>query len=202
MPQPSIMPFTVHGNLTLYRQRFGWARLIIAFLITGIILARVGLVAWIATLAGLLVFIPFVLWAIKKRSVTITNTSIEHVTLFRRRITIPFSDMRPVKLFTMFIDPGFGFSQRLSIVSKSTSRLVILNTLYWSEDDVNKIVEALRDASVEVESSREIMDFQTVARDFPAHATTLERHPGKIGLILSGVMLVTVFAVCFYFAFR
>lgn len=196
------LPYTFFANLSMYRKRLGVWRIILAFAVSLILFFRFGLIVWLISLAAIILIIGVILFALKKRSITVDADGIEYKNMFGQRNRITYSEIESVKVFINFYDPAFGTTPRVSIAKKGdTSAPIVLVGMYWGLEDLDKLLAVVKDKNVKAEYYDDMAAYGDVAKAFPSYATYLERHTGRVALIATGAMLVVVTAIALLITF-
>ena len=190
------LPYTIHANLHEFRHR-AKAPFVIAAILAVIFGARFGVVGLISLLVGIALIIGVVLWILSHRSVTITNEGLEYkIPLFKVR-KVAFSDVEGVKVFMNYVDGLYGGLPRISIAVKGVKKPVTLYALYWSLEDLEKVLAILKDKKLATEYYPDPANAAMIAKQFPAYVSLIERHPWWIAwaTIIGIVIIVTVVVI-------
>lgn len=189
------LPLVIRGNFKLYRERFGITRIIIILGLSVLIYTRTDETTWVFLMIGLLVFFLGIGLLLKARSYTVYKDRLEYVNMFRQRIVVPLSDIRQVQVFPRFHEWLFGDAYRISIGFKPGRYALTPNALYWNAKDLEQLVIALRKEKVPVDYYDPIVGTSDLTYYFPDNATYIERHPGKVFLILLPIVIVIVIGI-------
>lgn len=193
----SKMPFQIKANLKLYAKRLGYFRPLLAFAITFIALVRWGFVAWLATILVLGAIIGLGIFLLSRRTVTLTNDSIEYRNTFGYQ-KVAYSEIESAIYFQEFHDAAFGYTTRLSISVKNGKSPINLTGFYWLSNDTAKLAENLEKKNVSVELYDEYVAFNDIAKQYPRHASYLELHQGRVAIIAIIGIFVVVAAIAYF----
>ena len=192
---PPALPYTFAADLTEYKKHIGVGRIIFAGLLSFLIWLRFGMLAWVLSVIVIVVVIIFTLQFLKRRSVEVTNESITMTSMIGKPFTIRFDEIENAKLFLNFLEAGFGFAPRVSIAKRGQKRPMVFSSLYWNPEDLDKLVAVLNDKQLEVLAYEDAVQYTAIAKQFPEHATFVERH--TIGLAVAIVLLIVVAVTVF-----
>ena len=195
--QAPPLPYTIKATLVEYRRRLGVWRIVLAIALTFIIYLRFGFTAWLISVAVIAVIIGGILWFLGRRSLIMTPGGIEYENCFGKRTKIAYSDIDGVKVFANYYETSFGVVPRISIGRKSGKSPLTLSGLYWQAAELDKVIAVLKDKKVEAEYYEDLVNYAMIAKQFPAYATYVERHPYKLAtIIVIGILvLVTIFVL-------
>ena len=191
------LPYTIQASLAEYRRRLGVWRIGLAFALTLIFYFRFGFTAWIISVVAIAVIVGGVVWFRGRRSLTLTPDGIEYVNWAGFRTKIAYADIDGVKVFVNYYETSFGVVPRVSIGRKSEKSALILSGLYWQAAELDTVIAVLKDKKIEAEYYEDLVNYATIAKQFPAHSTYIERHPYKLStIIVIGILvLVTIFVL-------
>ena len=80
-------------------------------------------------------------------------------------------------MFANYYETSFGVVPRISIGRKSGKSPLTLSGLYWQAAELDKVISVLKDKKVEAEYYEDLVNYAMIAKQFPAYATYVERHP-------------------------
>lgn len=189
------LPYTIKANLVEYRRRIGLWRVILSFALTFLFFVKFGFVVWLLSVIGLTVLIAVILWRLGRRSIIISPDGIEYVNGIGRRTKMTFSDIEGAKVFINYYEPSFGVVPRVSIGRKSGKSPISLMGLFWPAIELDKLIAVLNDKKVKVEYYEDVANYGMIAKQFPAYATYVERHPYKLATIIVIAILVAIVAI-------
>lgn len=193
VPAPDL-PYTIHANLREYGRRIGVWRIVLALGLTAFFFYRFGPVGWIASVAGITLLISIILWFLAHRSLEVKGDQITVKNALGKMRTVTFHEIEEVKVFVNYYEPTFGVAPRVTIAVKQ-GEPVSLYSLYWPVDELDKLLAVLRDAKVKTEYYADPATYTMIAKQFPTHATYLERHPWKIAWIATAVIVAIAVAI-------
>ncbi len=193
VPAPAL-PYIIHANLREYGRRIGVWRIVLALGLTTFFFYRFGVIGWIVSVAGITFLISAILWFLAHRSVEIKSGQITVKNALGKLRTVTFTEIEEVKVFVNYYEPTFGVAPRITIAVRQ-GEPVSLYSLYWPVDELDKLLAVLRDAKVKTEYYADAATYTMIAKQFPTHATYLERHPWKIAWIVTGVIVAIVVAI-------
>lgn len=192
---PPALPFTFAADLTEYKKRIGVVRIVFAGLLSLLIWLRFGMIAWIISVIIIAAIIVFAMQFLKRRSVEVTTESITMKSMFGKPYTIRFDEIENAKLFLNFLEASFGYAPRVSISKRGAKRPMVFSSLYWNPSDLDKLVALLNDKKYEVLAYDGAVSYTAIAKQFPEHATFIERH--TVGLAVAIVLLIVVAVTVF-----
>lgn len=192
---PPTLPYAFAADLTEYKKRIGVGRIIFAGLLSLLIWLRFGMLAWIISVIVIVAVIIFTMQFLKRRSVEVTNESITMTSMLGKPFTIRFDEIENAKLFLNFLEASFGYAPRVSIAKRGEKRPMVFSSLYWNPSDLDKLVAVLNDKKLEVLAYEDAVQYAAIAKQFPEHATFIERH--TIGLAVAIVLLIVVAVTVF-----
>lgn len=194
-PEPIVappLPFTANANLTEYRRRLGVWRIILAFALTFFFFYKLGFVGWLLSVVAITAILITILMFFKKRSITLTETGIEYRRLLAKPRLISYEEIESVKVFLYFYEASFGTAPKAVFGLKSKQSPISLYALYWSPEDIDKILAILKDKKVLVEYYEDIATYTVIAQQFPSYATYIEKHPVKIAVFATIGIIVAI----------
>lgn len=200
--QAPALPYSFKATLKEYRKRIGIWRIGLALIISIFFWVKFGPVVWILSVLGIAAAIIGYFYLVSRSRVTLTNEGIEYHSGFGRTQIVPYGELEGAKVFINFLDAGFGIAPRVSVAQKgATPNPINLNSLYWSVDDMDRLIAVLNDKKVTVEYYEDIVQYQVIAKQFPNYATYIERHTGFVALMTVIAIVVIVAAISFWVAF-
>ena len=194
------LPYTVRANLREYRRRLGVLPIGLAVIILGVVFGRFGIWAGVGITIATAGLIAGILAVLGKRALMVRKTGLELRVPLRRIRQVALQDIEDVKVFMNYIEGTFGPVPRVSIAVRGQGPL-ILNSLYWPLEDLDNLLAILRDKNIKIEYYADPANYTLIAKQFPTHATLLERHPWRIawGVVLAIAVLVTLTVIGFEF---
>ncbi len=197
---PSL-PYALHANLKEYRRRLGVVRILAALALTSLFYFKFGFAVWLLSVAGLAFIIVAILYILSKRTVIASAEGVEFKNAFGKRRLVKYSEVEGVKVFVNYYEPSFGMIPRVSIAVKGGKPPIVLVGMYWPVDELDKLLAVLRDKKVKTDYYADPATYGDIATEFPSYATYLERHPGRIALILSAIIIVVVAGIALAITF-
>lgn len=189
------LPYTIKANLVAYRKRIGMGRIGLALIITLVFYFKLGFLGWLLSTAGLAVLIVAILYILKSRTLTITSSEVTHVNFFRRQRVIPFEAIEGVKVFINYYEVSFGAVPRVIIAEKSSKSPLILSTMYWPVDEIDKLLAVLRDKNITTDYYDDVVTSAMIKQQFPSYASYAERHTWMIAIIGSFAIVAAVVGI-------
>ena len=201
--QAPALPYSFKANLKEYRKRVGIWRIGLALIISIFFWVKFGPVVWILSVLAIAAAILGYFYVLSRGRVTLTTEKVEYRSGFGRTQNVPYAELEGAKVFINFLDAGFGIAPRVSVAQKgATSHPINLNSLYWSVDDMDKLIAVLNDKKVPVEYYEDIVQYQAIAKQFPNYATYIERHTGFVALMAVIAILVLVVGIALWVTFN
>lgn len=194
-PKSPTLPYTFHATLAEYRRRLGAWRIVLALALTFLIYLRFGFVTWLLSVVAIVVIIVGILWFLGRRSVTITPEGVDYKNGLGTHFVIPFAEMDGAKVFVNYYEASFGVVPRVTIGRKAGTAPISLMGLYWRPEELDKLIAVLNDKKVKVEYFEDIATYTMIAKQFPAYATYVERHPYKLATFIVIGILVLITAI-------
>lgn len=195
------LPYTLHANLKEYRRRLGIGRILLALALTAFFYFRFGLLVWILSVIGLTLVIVAILVILSKRTVTVSQEGVEFKNAFGKRRSVQFSEIEGVKVFVNYYEPSFGMIPRVSIAVRGDKPPIVLVGMYWPVDELDKLLAVLRDKKVQTDYYADPATYSVIAKEFPNYATYMERHLGRVVMIILPIILAVVVAIALAITF-
>ena len=200
IPAPPL-PYSFKANLSEYRKRLGVFRIVLAFALTLTFWFRFGPIVWIISVIGIALLIFIILYFMSARRMTVNADSLVFTGAFGKKRTVRYDELEGVKVFVNYIEAGFGVTPRVAIAVKGGAPLVF-NGLYWSVDDLDKLLAVLRDKSIPTEYFADLATYQAIGKQFPNYATYIEKHTWLLAtLITVGIIVVLTIGIALWIAF-
>lgn len=200
VPAPTL-PYEFKASLGEYRKRLGVARIVLAFALTLIFWFRFGPIVWIISVIGIAALIMVILYFLAARRLTMNADSLVFTGSFGKKRTVRYDELEGAKVFINYIEAGFGVTPRVAIAVKGGEPLVF-SGLFWSVDELDKLLAVLRDKNVPTEYYADMATVQAVGKQFPAYATYAEKHTVLLAtLITVGIIILLAVGIGLWVAF-
>lgn len=191
-PADVQLPLTIRTSFREYRQRLGMVRVGLAFLLSLIILARFGVVAWILSIILIVVLLAAILWVMLHRSLTLTDTELVYRNAFGRERRSPISDITEAKVFSQYVDYSFGAMPRIIIATRQYTPFVSLVGILWPLEELQKLVLGLDKLGVKGEVYDQPAASAQIAKQFPHLTPYYERRPYLTATYITIGILVVI----------
>lgn len=182
----------VHPDLSDYRKRLGWFRIILAVGLTFIVFYAKGFEAWLITVLGVAIILAAYFVYLKRRSLMIEDGQLIYTNAFGKKRTLSLSDIESVRVYLAYIEPSFGYAPRVIISGKQTGYFMSLISLYWNSKEVEALLEYCKDQGVKVEYFDQPTVSRMIVQQFPDTVPYYEKHPVRIALAIVGALLVAI----------
>lgn len=195
LPDAPSAPFTVRADLTGYRQRFGFLRILVlvGVIVFGFFWLGVETALICLVVAAVLLTAGFI--GIKSSRIVFTGPNVEYRNWYGRTVTLKRDDIEGVIVFTAFYDVSFGLVPRISIARRASKSSISLNGLYWPVDQLISGVSVMDDNGISVKQCGKRLNFVGVAKEFAKHSTFLERNWVKVGFAVAFFGVVVPVAI-------
>lgn len=193
LPQVPALPYTIRANLKMYRKRLGVLPVVIAIVLLGIIVLRLGLSGGGLLAGAVIALIVGTLLMLGRRTLTIANDGLTlKVPLIGTR-KVSFDQIDDMKIFVNYVEGTFGAFPRVSIAIKQ-GKPFIFSSLYWPLEELDKLLAVINEKNIDAQYYPDPANFSMIAKQFPSHATLIERHPQAFAWYMVLGIVVVVFA--------
>lgn len=194
------LPFKMKANLAEYRRRIGIGLVLVGVALSLIVYVRSGVIAWLCVLAASALLITVIMYMISRRTITATDTGVEHVNMFGIRHFLLYSDVKSVKVFLEHVEANFGSAPKVIIGKKNGKPFTSMSGIIWKPEEIDLLLAALANKDVVVEYYDGAVTSLSIAKQFPEFATPYEKHPYMWSFAIAFAILIAVAAgvVLFY----